>query len=127
MNFARFLLFLVIVFPASAFSADKPLNVLFIAADDMRPELGAYGGRAKSPNIDKLSSQGLTFDRAYCQFPLCNPSRSSLLTGRRPESIKIFDLKTNIRKDHPKIVTLPQLFKKCWIQCAVFRKDFSHD
>lgn len=87
-------------------------NVLFIAVDDLRPELGCYGQtHIKSPNIDAIAKQGLRFNRAYCQFALCNPSRASLLTGRRPESIQIYDLQTFVRTHVPDVVTLPQLFK----------------
>src|ERR1044072_1565283 len=66
-------------------SGRKP-NVLFLMADDMRVELGCYASRfgARTPNLDALAKSGVRFDRNYCQFPLCNPSRSSLLTGRHP-------------------------------------------
>ena len=87
--------------------SEKKPNVLFIAVDDLRPELACYGQKQiKSPNIDKLAASGLQFNRAYCQFALCNPSRASLLTGKRPETLGIYDLKINVRDAHPSICLL---------------------
>jgi iduronate 2-sulfatase len=89
----------------------KP-NILFIAVDDLRPELGCYDNPIiHSPNIDRLAQTGLLFDHAYCQEALCSPSRSSLLTGTRPDTTQVWDLKTHFRRALPDIVTLPQYFK----------------
>jgi arylsulfatase A-like enzyme len=94
-------------------SARKP-NVLFIMSDDMRVELGCYGSmfHAKTPNLDALASSGVRFDRNYCQFPLCNPSRASLLTGRNPTRTSVLGNRTDFRVAHPDWTTLPQLFKE---------------
>src|SRR5687768_11290447 len=87
-------------------------NVLLIASDDLRPTLGCYGNKiVKTPNIDKLASQGVRFDRAYTQYPLCNPSRTSLLTGRYPTQTGVMDNEHYFRALHPEFVSLPQHFK----------------
>jgi iduronate 2-sulfatase len=87
-------------------------NVLFIAVDDLRPELGCYGHPIiKSPNIDALAASGVVFERTYCQQAVCGPTRASLLTGKRPDTTKIYDLKTHIRTTMPDVVTLQQHFK----------------
>ena len=97
----------------AAFAQSKKPNILFIAVDDLRPELGCYGhDYIKSPNIDRIAKQGIVFDRAYCQQAVCSPSRTSLLTGTRPDSTKVWDLVTHFRAAQPDIVTLPQHFKQ---------------
>ena len=89
------------------------LNVLMIVADDLRPEVACYGKtNTYSPNIDRLARRSLRFDRAYCQYPVCNPSRVSLLTGLRPDTTRILDNSVHLRKALPNAVTLPQLFRE---------------
>jgi arylsulfatase A-like enzyme len=98
---------------APAPGARKP-NVLFFIIDDMRVELGCYGSMfgAITPHIDALARSGVRFDRNYCQYPLCNPSRASLMTGRHPTSTGVLGNRTNVRLVHPDWVSLPQLFKE---------------
>jgi arylsulfatase A-like enzyme len=97
--------------PKAAAPSPKP-NVLFIMSDDMRPDLGCYGHPlVQSPNINALAAAGVRFDRAYCQYPLCNPSRSSLLTGRHPTVTGVVDNRTWFGAAHPDFVSLPKHFR----------------
>ena len=99
--------------PATA-KRKRPVNVLFFMSDDMRTELSCYGSRfnAHSPNIDALAAHGVRFDRNYCQFPLCNPSRSSLFTGPLPRETTVLGNAAAVVKEHPEWVTLPHLFRQ---------------
>lgn len=88
-------------------------NVLFIAVDDLRPDLGCFGDPvAVTPNIDRLATEGMLFSRAYCQQAVCGPSRASIMTGLRPDNIRVWDLETHFRENIPDVITLPQYFKK---------------
>ncbi len=93
--------------------AQQRPNVLFIAVDDLRTELGCYGAsHIVSPNIDRLARSGTTFLRAYCQQAVCSPSRTSLMTGLRPDSTRVYDLVTHFRSNVPDVITLGQHFKQ---------------
>jgi arylsulfatase A-like enzyme len=114
-GFALLLLCLGPVSPVNAADA-KPYNVLFLAVDDLNDWVGCLGGhpQAKTPNIDKLATQGVLFESAYAPAPLCNPSRTAILTGLRPSTTGIYGNKTWFR-DHPKYknwVTIPQYFRQ---------------
>lgn len=91
---------------------NKNYNIIFIGADDLRMNIGAYGDKtAITPNIDALAAQGVVFDKAYVQFASCNASRASMLTGMYPDSINVFKLNTHFRNTAPYVITLPQYFK----------------
>ena len=108
------LLVLLAGWPAGAAEppAGRP-NVLLVMCDDLRPALHCYGDTtASSPNIDALAARGVRFSKAYCQFPLCNPSRASLLTGRRPGHTQVRNNGRHFRAVAPDVVTLPQAFRQ---------------
>jgi iduronate 2-sulfatase len=110
----------------AASAAQRP-NILFIACDDLRPELGCYGNPViKTPAMDRLAASGVRFTRSFCQSSVCNPSRVSLLTGLRPDSIKVWDLLVHFRETMPDVVTLPQHFRQHGYRAMAFGKIFHH-
>lgn len=93
-------------------------NVLLIISDDLRPELGAYGASVHSPNIDALATRSVRFDRAYVQQAVCAPSRVSFLTGRRPDTTRLYNFKSYWRQAAGNFTTLPQHFRENGYFCA---------
>ena len=103
---------LAVSHPAAAQPPARP-NVLLIMADDLNDDMATFGDPlVKTPNLDRIAARGVRFDRAYTQFPLCNPSRVSLLTGLRPDTTRVHDLQTDFRTILPDAVTLPQMFRR---------------
>lgn len=104
------------------------MNVLLIMIDDLRPELNCYGAaHIKSPNIDRLAASGTVFTRAYCQYPVCSPSRASMLSGTRPTSTRVYDLYSDFRVALPEIQSLPEWFKNNGYYTDRFGKIFHID
>ena len=101
----------IFLFCISGFAQKQ--NVLFIAADDLSCALGCYGDPiAQTPHLDRLAATGVCFLNAYNQLPLCNPTRASVMTGLRPDTIKVYDLDRHFRDEVPDAVTLSQQFMK---------------
>jgi len=113
--------------PKSEESKQKPKNILFIAIDDLKPEMGCYGDTfIQTPNMDRLAAGGFVFQNNHCQQAVCAPSRASIMTGKRPDYTKVWDLKTLIRDKNPNIVTMPQYFKSIGYQTADVGKIFDY-
>jgi iduronate 2-sulfatase len=103
-------------------------NILFIAVDDLRPELGCYGKtHIQSPNIDRLAAEGTRFDRSYCNIPVCGASRASLMTGLRPARNRFLTYFTWADEDAPGITTLPKHFRNNGYQTISNGKIFHHE
>lgn len=99
--------------PAVRASDARPRNVLFLIADDLNTMLGCYGDpQARTPHIDRLAARGVRFERAYCTFPLCGPSRNSMLTGLYPNSTGILANAEIFRQSVPQQISLPQAFRR---------------
>ena len=121
-----FLTFCLFAAGATSAAGERP-NVLFIAVDDLRPELGCYGKQhIHSPNIDRLAQSGIVFERAYCMVPTCGASRSSLLTGIRPSRHRFVSYSTWAQKDAPGITTLNTQFKRNGYYTVSLGKVFHH-
>ncbi|MEZ6136245.1 MAG: sulfatase [Pirellulaceae bacterium] len=113
---------------ASQQPGQSPPNVLFIAVDDLACTLGCYGDVvAQTPNIDRLANSGTCFLRAYNQLPLCNPTRASVMTGLRPDQIKVYDLDRHFRAEVPDAVTLSQAFRNAGYFCARVGKIYHYN
>ena len=98
--------------PAKTDDLQNKNNILLITVDDLRPQLGAYGmSETLTPNVDALASSGLLFQRAYCQMAVCSPSRNSFMSGRRPDTTKVWNFVGSFRDVGPTWVTMPQYFK----------------
>jgi uncharacterized sulfatase len=121
------LLLAVVIWPARADEQRRP-NVLFIACDDLNNSLGCYGDPlVQSPNIDRLAARGVRFDRAYCQYPLCSPSRTSLMFGLRPDATGIQDNSTNYRTKLPRAASMAQFFRRHGYFAARVGKIFHYN
>ena len=120
-----FVLVLVLCLLAKIEAEPPRPNVLFIAVDDLRPDLGCQGNAvAKTPHIDRLAARGTVFNRAYVAQAVCSPSRTAILTGLRPDTTKVWDLETHFRTAQPDCISLPQHFKANGYHCSALSKVY---
>ena len=125
MRFTPYIIIFLIV--STQLSAQNKPNILFIAVDDLRPELGSYeSANAISPNLDKLASEGIQFNNAYCQQAICGPSRASIMTGIRPETSGVIHNYIRFREKMPNEKTIPQTFNNHGYQSVSYGKIFHH-
>jgi iduronate 2-sulfatase len=105
-------------------TGDIKRNLLLIVIDDLRAELGVYGGQAISPTLDDLANEGVRFDRAYTPISICNPARSAIFTGKHPDTTLVYDNDVQFRETLPDVVTLPQHFKRNGYHTEYYGKVF---
>ena len=104
--------------------AGRP-NILFIAVDDLKPNVGAYGDRfAKTPGMDRLAKEGITFTSSYCQQAICGATRASIMLGMRPDKTRVWDLVTDFRQVNPNAISMPQYFKSMGYETAAMGKIY---
>ncbi|MBL9206702.1 MAG: sulfatase [Opitutaceae bacterium] len=124
---SRILLWVLLISPLTGVLAERTAkpNVLFIVADDLCTHVGAYGDKVvQTPHLDALAARAVRFDRAYVQYPVCNPSRNSFLSGLRPDTTRIYNNETALRSILPEVVTLPQCFRESGYFTASISKIF---
>jgi iduronate 2-sulfatase len=126
MSPAQLTVFLFFIITSTLPAAERR-NVLLLVSDDCRASMGCLGGPALTPHIDQLAREGFSFQRTYCQYALCNPSRASFLTGLRPDTTQVYDNATQFRQNVPNVVTLPQLFKQLDYTVARIGKLYHYD
>ena len=124
----RTLFLLAAVLSALSVTADERPNVLFLICDDLNCDLGCYGnGVVASPNIDGLAARGVRFGNTYCQYPLCGPSRASMMTGRYPDQTGIHQNAVHIRQTMPDVLTMPQAFRAAGYDAVRIGKIYHYD
>ena len=131
-KFLFLLLIIILVAVQFSLATSDWKNVLFLVVDDLRPELGCYSATPKgfdsppmhTPNIDSLAARSLLLERTYAQWPQCNPTRASALTGRRPDTTHVYDMINNFRDVGGNFTTIPQFFKEQGYQTDGYGKIF---